>query len=61
MRVGGRNAVDGPKDKQEVELFFAGALTMQPPPLGEMPTTLFAYIIFRLVTSINFVSKNATN
>jgi hypothetical protein len=27
IRVGGCNAVDGPKDKQDVELFFAGALT----------------------------------
>ncbi|MGD9273433.1 MAG: hypothetical protein PVI65_03630, partial [Desulfobacterales bacterium] len=26
IRVGGCNAVDGPKDKQGVELFFAGAL-----------------------------------
>ena len=28
MRVGGCNAVDGPSDKQEVELFFVGALTV---------------------------------
>jgi len=27
IRVGGCNAVDWPKDKQDVELFFAGALT----------------------------------
>ncbi|MEN8691963.1 MAG: hypothetical protein ABF303_18025, partial [Desulfobacterales bacterium] len=26
IRVGGCNAVDDPKDKQDVELFFAGAL-----------------------------------
>jgi large subunit ribosomal protein L35 len=26
IRVGGCNAVDGPKDEQEVDLFFAGAL-----------------------------------
>ena len=26
IRLGGCNAVDGPQDKQEVELFFAGAL-----------------------------------
>ncbi|MGA9537590.1 MAG: hypothetical protein WBR24_16930 [Desulfobacterales bacterium] len=26
LRVGGCNAVDGPKDKQDVDLFFAGAL-----------------------------------
>ncbi|MGB8335457.1 MAG: hypothetical protein WCE56_13260, partial [Desulfobacterales bacterium] len=26
IRVGGCNAVDGPKDKQDVELFLSGAL-----------------------------------
>jgi len=26
MRVGGCNAVDGPKDKQDVELFLSGTL-----------------------------------
>jgi hypothetical protein len=26
MRVGGCNPGDGPKDKQDVDLFFAGAL-----------------------------------
>jgi hypothetical protein len=28
IRVGGCNAVDGPKDKQDVELFFAGTLNL---------------------------------
>jgi hypothetical protein len=28
IRGGGCNAVDGPKDKQDVELFFSGILTM---------------------------------
>ena len=27
IRVGGCNAVNGPKDKQDVKLFLAGALT----------------------------------
>jgi hypothetical protein len=29
IRVGGRNAVDGPKDKQDVDLFSAGALSFR--------------------------------
>jgi hypothetical protein len=33
IRVGGCNAVDGPKDKQDVELFLAGALKLSEPPL----------------------------
>jgi len=32
IRVGGCNAVDGPKDKQDVELFPAGALKLSEPP-----------------------------
>ena len=32
IRAGGCNAVDGPKDKQDVELFLAGALKLLEPP-----------------------------
>ena len=34
IRVGGCNAVDGSKDKQNVELLLAGALRVTEPPFG---------------------------
>ena len=36
IRVGGCNAVDGPKGKQDVELFFSGTLKPLENPVGDM-------------------------
>ena len=41
IRVGGCNAVDGPKDKQDVELIFAGPLIFSRHPIHPKRELMF--------------------
>ncbi|MEN8690650.1 MAG: hypothetical protein AB1Z20_11140, partial [Desulfobacterales bacterium] len=52
IRVGGCNAVDGPKDKQGVELFFAGALRAALESENRLDGKAFGAIIFLAANSL---------